>query len=84
MKLREGAKPLHYPDLIQRYEDMLDECYSGTKIAGIYFYASTILFRVDRIAYDCGFNDWLDAECKSGELIEIDEEYYSMHDVEQF
>ena len=42
----------------QQYDDMLDECYPD-QVMG--FPASMILYRCDRIAYDCGFNDWLDS-----------------------
>lgn len=40
------------------YDEMLDECYPN-QIMDIP--ASHILKECDPIAYDCGFNDWLDS-----------------------
>ena len=42
----------------RQYDDMLDECYPD-QVGDIP--ASMILYKCDRIAYDCGFNDWLDS-----------------------
>ena len=41
------------------YDDMLDEIYPN-QVGNIP--ASTILKDLDRIAYSCGFDDWLDSQ----------------------
>jgi hypothetical protein len=43
------------------YDEMLDELYSPINIAGIEFDPSQVLKELDPIAYQCGFNDWLDS-----------------------
>jgi len=43
------------------YDEMLDELYSPINIAGIEFDPSRVLKELDPIAYQCGFNDWLDS-----------------------
>ena len=44
----------------ERYDDMLDEA-GPVMIGGIEFYPSRILKEMDPIAYDTGFNDYMDA-----------------------
>jgi len=41
------------------YDEMLDDCYP-IKIGNIDFCASRVLKELDEIAYDCGFNDYID------------------------
>lgn len=43
------------------YDQMLDELYAPISIAGIEFDPSQVLKELDPIAYQCGFNDWLDS-----------------------
>ena len=45
-----------------QYDQMLDECYGETKIAGYSYQTSRVLKIADPIAYRCGFSDWLDSE----------------------
>jgi hypothetical protein len=55
---------IEYIDESQAYElynEMLDELYSPISIAGIKFDPSRVLKELDPIAYQCGFNDWLDS-----------------------
>jgi len=42
----------------EQYDLMLDECYPN-QIMDIP--ASQILYKLDPIAYSCGFDDWLDS-----------------------
>lgn len=64
------------------YDDMLDECYGDIEICGLSYSASIALYRVDKIAYNCGRNDYYDS--LSGDIAyDIDrmddgdeEEYY--------
>jgi hypothetical protein len=43
------------------YDEMLDELHSPIIIGGIEFDPSRVLKELDPIAYQCGFNDWLDS-----------------------
>lgn len=47
------------------YDDMLDEVYSSyfESMGGIFatMTPSNVLEKVDKIAYHCGFSDWLDS-----------------------
>lgn len=43
------------------YDDMLDEVYGDIEICGYTYAASTALFRIDRVAYDCGMSDYEDS-----------------------
>jgi len=55
---------IEYIDESQAYElynEMLDELYSPISIVGIEFDPSRVLKELDPIAYQCGFNDWLDS-----------------------
>lgn len=44
-----------------RFDDMLNDSYEVTVIGGIKFYPSQILREMDPIAYQCGFNDYVDS-----------------------
>ena len=46
-------------DLVREYNDMLDECYGDICICGFKYAPSEALYRVDKVAYDCGYNDLL-------------------------
>lgn len=43
------------------YDDMLDDCYGEIEICGLSYAASIALYRVDPIAYRCGFSDYCDS-----------------------
>jgi hypothetical protein len=43
------------------YDEMLDELHSPIIVGGIEFDPSRVLKELDPIAYQCGFNDWLDS-----------------------
>lgn len=47
-------------DAYSMYEDMLDE-EGPVYIGGMVFYRSNILKNCDPVAYQCGFNDYMDA-----------------------
>ena len=68
------------------YDDMLDECYEEVNILGYTYSPSVALYRVDEIAYNCGFNDWKDSEVYGYIKEEIEgldlgeeEEYYGIN-----
>ena len=43
------------------YDEMLDECYEDIEICGYSYAPSIALYRVDKIAYQCGMNDYYDS-----------------------
>ena len=62
--------------LLERYDEMLDECFGVVSVAGISYDTSNLLKSTDPITYRCGFNDWLDAEITDGRYEEIDGKIY--------
>ena len=48
-------------EITERYNQMLDDCYEDIDVCGMMWSPSTVLYRVDPIAYRCGINDWLDS-----------------------
>lgn len=67
-------------DREERFDQMLDECYSFEKVGGPFSHMSPsrVLKEVDPIAYRCGVNDYEDSD----NLIEINGDYYEKDDVE--
>ena len=49
-------------EALERYDDMLNECYGEIDICGLKYNAAYALKRLDPTAYGCGMNDWLDSE----------------------
>ena len=49
------------------YNELIDECNPIIKIFGTEYLPSHVLKELDPIAYNCGFNDWLDAADEAGE-----------------
>jgi len=58
-------------ELHDMFDQMLDECYTLNEVAGLQFDPSKVLRVCDPNAYRCGFNDWVDAELRDGNLIEL-------------
>ena len=48
-------------DFVQEYNDFIDETNPMVKIGYLEFYPSTVLKECDPIAYDCGFDDYMDS-----------------------
>ena len=71
------ATELNIVDADERYDQMLDECSESCSMCESYG-ASRILKEIDPIAYNCGFNDWLD----SADLFELDGSYYEQSEVD--
>lgn len=44
------------------WDDLLDEVWGEVKICGYDYCVSRALKLIDKVAYDCGKNDWLDGE----------------------
>lgn len=49
-------------DAIERFENMLDECFPLVKFGSLSYSPSEVLKRVDPTAYRCEFLNWLDCE----------------------
>lgn len=74
----ENLKEISRQALIGRYDQFLDDLYGVVTIAGYKYSTSAVLFEIDPIAYDDGFNNWLDGEL--GETIqEIELKYYAIY-----
>jgi hypothetical protein len=48
-------------ELIEMYEEMINECTEEMKIGHISFEASRVLKELDPIAYNCGLSDFYDS-----------------------
>ena len=42
----------------EEYDDMLDDCYGEIEVCGLTYWASSLLKRIDPIAYRCGLSDY--------------------------
>lgn len=49
-------------EFYSQYDEMLDEVYEAAKICGYEYSPAQALKAVDPIAYQCGYNDWIDGE----------------------
>jgi hypothetical protein len=67
-------------DREERFEQMLDECYSFEKVGGPFenMLPSQVLKECDPTAFRCGVNDWADSE----PWTEIEGETYADEDIE--
>lgn len=43
------------------YDEMLNDCYGTIKIGECEYDASYVLYNVDRVAYDIGYNDYINS-----------------------
>ena len=71
------------------YDEMLDECYEEIEICGYSYAPSIALYRVDKIAYQCGMNDYYDSlssdiEYELERMNDGDEEEFYGYTVEYF
>jgi hypothetical protein len=69
-------EPIEDYKLERDYDDMLNDCYEETTIAGHKYQTSRALKKVDPTAYRCGFAEWLDVECRDETIFELDDKYY--------
>ena len=63
--------------LYEIYDETLDECHEEVEICGMFYSTSRVFKLVDKIAYDCGFNDYIDNDYQ-----EINGDYYLKSDVD--
>lgn len=48
-------------DLTDEYDELLDEVYGDVRICGLRYAPSEALRRVDKVAYDCGYDSYVDS-----------------------
>lgn len=60
-------------EALEMYRDCLDEC-NDVVVCGMHYNPSRVLEELDPIAFNCGFNDWCDAEDITTDEDEADEE----------
>ena len=56
--------------LSEMYDDMLNDCHDTINICGMAYCPSTVLYRVDPIAYSCGSDDYASSLAGDGYVIE--------------
>lgn len=59
-----------YGDFMEAYNLWLDECYGDIEICGYTYSASLALYRIDPIAYNEGFNDYINSLLEDGQVTE--------------
>ncbi len=69
-------KEITEEELMDRYENMLNEVYEPVSICGYSYEQGSALKELDPIAFRQGFLDYIDVEVKDGALIEKDDKYY--------
>lgn len=78
-----GFEPLSDTEQHNQYNEMLNEVYGETDICGLKYEAASALLRIDPIAYDVGFNDYIDS-LLGDTLVEVEDEIFSMDDVDTY
>ena len=80
--LEENCTRLDEDDLRERFADMIDGCYEEIPIFTWTIAASVAFEKLDPIAYDMAFREYLDNEVYDNILALIDGEYYDQDEVE--
>jgi hypothetical protein len=65
-------------DMLEDYNNLLDECHDEVKVCGYSYAPSDALKRLDPVAYDCGYNDHLSS---TDYFVEVGDYYYCKEDV---
>lgn len=79
--IKSELTPIHNRELLSMYEDMLDDCYGEVNICGYLHSASQAFKKVDLVAFELSYSDWLSFELGQT-LVEIGDEYYNLSEVE--
>ena len=53
-------------EALQKYNDMLDDCYEMIEVCGYKYTPSEALKSIDPIAYQVGFDDWASENLENG------------------
>ena len=64
------TQPLTEEQALERYDEMLDDCYPAVRVGDSTFYPSTVLKECDPIAYRVGFHEFVDSLQEDGETVE--------------
>lgn len=69
----------------EAYDDYLDDLYGEIEICGVKYSASVAFYRIDEIAYNCGFSEWLDYELSEDISVTFDDghSYYRGSEIEE-
>ena len=62
--------------LHEKYDEFLNDTYEEPRVACASMESAKFLKQEDLIAYNCGYNDWLDGELKDGRLVEWDDSIF--------
>ena len=65
-------KVVYDNELEDMFDDFLDEISPLVEVLGMKYNPSTVLKRIDQIAYNEEFNNWLDNECREGNFEEVE------------
>lgn len=57
-------------ELIERYKDMLNECYPLVTIGGLTFEPATVIYECDPIAFRVGLSDFANSLTQDGYVVE--------------
>ena len=71
-----GDRELHY-----RYDTMFDECFTSVCFGALEYDSSYVLKCCDKVAYNCGYTDFLDGEIGTSITDEINGEHYDLDEV---
>jgi len=71
-----GERELH-----RRYDEMFDECFTSVCFGALEYDSSYVLKCCDKIAYNCGYNYFLDGEIGTSITDEINGEHYDLDEV---
>ncbi len=66
----EGEGMLTEEEGMERYDEMLDQCYEPYNMSGMIYMPSDILKECDSIAYRVGFSDYADSLAEDGTPVE--------------
>ena len=71
-----GERELH-----NRYDEMFDECFTSVCFGALEYDSSYVLKCCDKVAYNCGYNYFLDGEIGTSITDEINGEHYDLDEV---
>ena len=55
-------------EAVEEYREFLDDMYPAVTVAGILFYASTVLKECDPIVFDIGLDEWIVQNVEEGNM----------------
>lgn len=68
------GEPFYESEILERFNEMLDDIYGSVEIAGMQFDTARALHELDPIAHRMMFLDYIDNEVKEGALTETEPE----------